>query len=93
MPLAKATLDPTRTVITLSLTDGASPDDADGSANGVIVDPGGAAITSPHPPPTPTPVGGIMTPTNKLEILALYLALAGLVAVVSTVIVARRRRG
>jgi hypothetical protein len=34
-----------------------------------------------------------MTPTNKLEILAPYLALAGLLAVVSTVIVARRRRG
>jgi hypothetical protein len=38
------------------------------------------------------PVGGIMTPANNLEILAPYLALAGLVAVVSTVIVAKRKR-
>jgi len=93
MPSDRAILDSTRTVITLFLTDGASPDDADGSANGVIVDPGGAAITSPHPTPTSTPVGGIITPTNKLETLAPYLALAGLITVVSTVIVARRRRG
>jgi hypothetical protein len=45
LPPAQATLDSTRKIITLFLTDGASPDDADGLAtNGVIVDPGGAAI-------------------------------------------------
>ena len=41
---------------------------------------------------TPAPVGGIVAPTNKLSIIAPYLALAGLVAAVSTVIVVRRRK-
>lgn len=40
-----ATLDSTRTIITLTLTDGVWPGDSDGSANGVIVDPGGPAIS------------------------------------------------
>jgi len=47
LPASKATLDSTRTVITLTLTDGATPDDSDGVANGVIVDPGGPAIFVP----------------------------------------------
>jgi len=38
------------------------------------------------------PVGGISTPINKLEILAPYIALVGLVAVVSTVYVIKRRK-
>ena len=38
------------------------------------------------------PVGGISTPINKLEILTPYIALAGLIAVVSTVYVIRRRK-
>ncbi|MBS7622815.1 hypothetical protein KEJ39_03965 [Candidatus Bathyarchaeota archaeon] len=37
--------------------------------------------------PAPAPVGGIITPTNKLQVLAPYLALAGLVAAVSAVVV------
>jgi hypothetical protein len=37
------------------------------------------------------PVGGVVMPTNKLEILAPYLALAGLVTAVSTVVVVKRR--
>jgi hypothetical protein len=41
--LPGASLDSTRTVITLTLTDG-GPEDADGSANGVIVDPGGPGV-------------------------------------------------
>lgn len=40
----------------------------------------------------PRPVGGVVTPTNKLEILTPYLALVGLVAVVTTAIVAKRSR-
>jgi hypothetical protein len=40
----------------------------------------------------PTVVGGIITPVNKLEILAPYLALVGLVAAVSAVVVVRRRQ-
>jgi hypothetical protein len=38
------------------------------------------------------PVGGVATPTNKLEILAPYLALAGLIAAVSAVYVIKRRK-
>jgi hypothetical protein len=38
------------------------------------------------------PVGGILMPTNKLEILTPYLALAGLIAVVSAVVVVKKRR-
>ncbi|MEM3018141.1 MAG: hypothetical protein QXO25_04610 [Candidatus Bathyarchaeia archaeon] len=38
------------------------------------------------------PVGGLVIPANKLEILAPYLALAGLVAAVSAVVAVRRRR-
>jgi hypothetical protein len=37
------------------------------------------------------PVGGVVMPTNTLAIIAPYLALAGLVAVVSAVIVVKRR--
>ncbi|MEM3018316.1 MAG: DNRLRE domain-containing protein, partial [Candidatus Bathyarchaeia archaeon] len=39
----------------------------------------------------PTPVGGIVMPTNKLEILAPYVALAGLVAIISMLAAIRRR--
>ena len=38
------------------------------------------------------PVGGIVMPANKLEILTPYLALAGLVAAVSAVVVVKKRR-
>ena len=37
------------------------------------------------------PVGGIVTPTNKLEILTPYVALAGLIAIVSAVTMVKRR--
>ena len=37
-------------------------------------------------------VGGVVVSTNKLELLTPYLALAGLVAVVSAVVVVKRRR-
>jgi len=40
----------------------------------------------------PRPVGGVVVPTNKLEILTPYLALAGLVAAVSAVVVVKKRR-
>jgi hypothetical protein len=39
----------------------------------------------------PRPVGGIMVPTNKLEILTPYLVLAALIAVVSAIVVVRKR--
>jgi hypothetical protein len=48
------------------------------------------------PPPTPTSppkfVGGVLTPVNKLAILAPYLALIGLIGALSTTCVLRRRR-
>ena len=37
-------------------------------------------------------VGGISTPTNKLEIIWPYLALAGLIAVISSVYIIKRRQ-
>ena len=39
----------------------------------------------------PAPVGGISTPVNKFEILAPYIVLAGLIAVVSAVIIKKRK--
>jgi hypothetical protein len=40
----------------------------------------------------PAPVGGVASPVNKLEILTPYLALAGLIALVSSVYVIKRRK-
>jgi len=42
--------------------------------------------------PIGTPVGGVVMPTNKLEILTPYLALAGLIVAVSAVVAVKRRR-
>jgi hypothetical protein len=39
----------------------------------------------------PAPVGGLITPTNKLEILTPYIALAGLIITVSAAYVIKRR--
>ena len=38
------------------------------------------------------PVGGVVVPTDKLALLAPYLALAGLAIVISAVLVVKRRR-
>ncbi len=43
-------------------------------------------------PVIPAPVGGVVTPVNKLEILMPYLALAGLVAAVTAAFTIRKRR-
>ncbi len=40
----------------------------------------------------PPPVGGVVSPVNKLAIIAPYLALAGLIAAVSTVYVIKKRK-
>lgn len=37
-------------------------------------------------------VGGVTMPTNKLEILAPYIALAGLIAITSTVYIIKKRK-
>ena len=42
--------------------------------------------------PEPAPVGGVVLPTNTLAILTPYIALAGLAAIVSAVIVVKKRR-
>jgi len=42
--------------------------------------------------PEPTPVGGITGPINKLEILTPYLALAGLIIVVSAIFIIGKRK-
>jgi Tol biopolymer transport system component len=48
---------------------------------------------APNWQPLPAnPVGGVVTPANKLGILTPYLALAGLIAAVSAVVVVKRRR-
>jgi len=73
-------------VITITLVDGGLGDD-DGLANGVIVDPGG-----PGQPPI-VPVGGIVVPVNRLELLAPWMGLAALASLAAlTVALVRRRR-
>ncbi|MEM4250954.1 MAG: DUF11 domain-containing protein, partial [Candidatus Bathyarchaeia archaeon] len=57
-----------------------------------IVAPAPTPTATPTPAPTPRPVGGVVAPANKLEILAPYLTLAGLVTVMSAVVVFRKRR-
>lgn len=51
----------------------------------------GGSVTQFTPTPTPRPVGGVVMPVNKLEILTPYLALAGLVAAISVVVAVKRR--
>jgi hypothetical protein len=40
----------------------------------------------------PAPVGGVVVPKNSLEILTPYIALAGLVAAISTILVIKKRK-
>lgn len=71
-------------VITITLVDGGLGDD-DGIANGVIVDQGGPGVPVPV-----VPVGGVLTPVNKLVVFAPYLALFGVVAAVAVVVWKKR---
>jgi hypothetical protein len=50
------------------------------------------SLTTPAPIPTPRPVGGVLMPTNKLEILAPYMALIVLVGTIFMVATNLRRR-
>ena len=75
-------------VLTLTLTDGGLGDD-DGVCDGVIVDPGGPGQP---PAPPPVPVGGVVVPVNRLELLAPWLGLVGLMVGAISVVVVRRRR-
>lgn len=52
-----------------------------------------AIVEDQSPQPVePAPVGGVVTPIKKLEIVTPYLALAGLIVAVSTVYIIRRRK-
>jgi hypothetical protein len=51
---------------------------------------GGETPAPPLPKPPPYPVGGILTPVNKLVILAPYLALIGLAAVAAVAVKKRK---
>ncbi|MGA2239600.1 MAG: choice-of-anchor U domain-containing protein [Candidatus Bathyarchaeia archaeon] len=76
---SSASLDSTRTIITLTFT---------ADASGTVTDPGGPVIV---PPPSAGPVGGVVEPVNKLVVFAPYVALLGLVSAV-TVVVAKPRK-
>jgi hypothetical protein len=73
-------------VITIAITDGGNGDD-DLVANGTITDQGG-----PGQPraPRPVPVGGVIVPVSKVELLAPWLGLAMLVAAIAAVALKRR---
>jgi len=51
-------------------------------------------FTNGVPPPPPEPIGGIVVPVNRLELLAPWLDLVALASLAAlTVVVVRRRRG
>jgi len=75
-------------VITITITDGGDGDD-DLVANGVITEPGGPGQP---PAPPPAPVGGIIVPVNKLELLAPWMGLVVLGAVGGALLLRVRRR-
>jgi len=70
------------------------------SPNGIdiyVSDPQNPVHTNPDPfnalvSQVPNAVGGLVMPTNKLEVVAPFAALAGLVVVISSVVVVKRRR-
>jgi hypothetical protein len=82
------------------LREGPAPITVSSPGNSIELEPfpagGGQVATFPEPVTVIVnqvgPVGGISTPVNKLEILAPYLALAGLMIVVSTVYVIKKRK-
>jgi hypothetical protein len=56
-------------------------------ASDMITDPGGRAIPT-VPPPSAGPVGGVVEPVNKLAVFAPYVALFGIMAAVTVVMMA-----
>ena len=92
---SRATLSSDMKTITLTLTDGATPDDSDLIANGVIVDPGGPALgTVSQPAVHPLNVGGAIFPVNLLQVLGPWIAatLALTVVAVETLVVRKNRK-
>ncbi|MGA2971064.1 MAG: choice-of-anchor U domain-containing protein [Candidatus Bathyarchaeia archaeon] len=72
-----ASLDSTRTIVTLTLT---------ADSTGTVTDPGGPAVPAPPAPKlaVPVPVGGVMLPSVGLSVLlpwAVLLSLLGFVSV------------
>jgi len=76
-------------VITIAITDGGDGDD-DLTANGTITEPGGPG--QPPPPAPPVPVGGVIVPVSKVEVLAPWLGLAAVMVLAVAAMVLRRRR-
>ena len=71
-------------IITVTLTDGAIPDDADGSStNGEILDDGG---------PGGGPVGWETYPISKVRVLLPWIALLAAIMAGASLLVLRRRR-
>jgi hypothetical protein len=60
---------------------GAPPPDPDADRGAVYV-----LFMQYTPPAPPVPVGGVIVPVNKLELLAPWLGLAALVAVFATLV-------
>jgi hypothetical protein len=73
-----ATLDSTRTIITLTFT---------APSSGIISDPGGPALTTPS-----RPVGGEIVSINKVQVMAPWLALFGVLSVIPIRMLIRSRR-
>ena len=81
--LLSASLDPTRTIISLPLT-------ADSS--GTIIDPGGPTVSPTQPPTHPLNVGGDLLPVNLVQVLGPWVAaLLALTVVVLQTLVIRRK--
>jgi len=74
-------------IIVMNAADGSNPVDITESQPN-----SGTDVTPNWQPMFANPVGGVVTPVNKIEILTPYLALAGLIAAVSAVVAVRKRR-
>jgi hypothetical protein len=80
------------------LAEGSSIIELSSVVNGVILS-DGETLYPTYPDPfyitcnqfKPRPVGGLIIPTNKLEILTPYLALAGFAVIISAVVVVKKR--
>ena len=74
-------------IIVMNAADGSNPVDITESQPN-----SGTDVTPNWQPMFANPVGGVVTPVNKIEILTPYLPLAGLIAAVSAVVAVRKRR-
>jgi hypothetical protein len=77
-------------ILTLTITDGDLGDD-DNEVNSIIVDQGGPGFPVKRVR-TSSVVGGVLIPMNDLIILLPYFALVGLIGIIATVLVTRKKR-